>query len=110
MEPCDTAFDIENWREVPVIEHRVATDADIRACIAAFTTGPGQSEPFEGLALPARARLLTAMPDRAAGADLVVVQIERAIGQDMVVVGFIFPDGSFGVSLLSDIQIVETAR
>ncbi len=82
----------------------------MRACVAAFHTGAGQSRPYDAIPLPARVKLIAAMPDRSVGTEAVIVQIESAVDKDLVVAGLLFPDGAFGIGLLADVEIIEFAE
>ena len=102
---------MENWRDVPVIEDRVATDADMRACIAAFTAGAGESTVYDGPDLPARAIVQSgASVGLPKGTEVVIVQVETLHGTGKVMAGFVVPVGFFGELPLSDLQIIESAR
>ena len=113
MEPCDIAFLMENWRDVPVIEDRVATDADMRACIAAFVEDAGQSTVYDGPDLPARAVVLSNQYSQYGlpkGSEVVIVQIETLRQGGKVMAGFVVPAGRFGAVDLSDLEIINPAN
>ncbi|MFZ1470859.1 MAG: hypothetical protein WAT09_18055 [Paracoccaceae bacterium] len=111
MELCDIVFEMENWRDVPVIEERVATDADMRACVAAFTAAAGESTVYDGPDLPARAIVQSGVSfGLPKGTEVVIVQVETLRETGKVMAGFVVPVGVFGELPLSALQIVETAN
>ncbi|AZL57662.1 hypothetical protein EI545_01660 [Tabrizicola piscis] len=107
MEPCYIPFDIDNWRSIPAIEERVATQGDLNDCVAVFATGAGQSEVVTNPGLPA---LATLKNEDGTTETVVIVQIEKQIGGPLTVVGYILPSGGNGIGTLPEFNIIEYSK
>lgn len=102
MDCADIPFDLEAWRDVPVIEHRIATEADIENCVAAFHTG-GTGRVVDAENLPALGEVQIA---DGSVVQIVIVQIESGSAGAMRVAGYRAADGSFAVALHDEIRII----
>jgi hypothetical protein len=109
MEPCDLTFDMVDWRSVPVVEERVATDDDLRNCGVFFVRDAGASEPWNKIDLPALARSVV-NADNKPGNEVVVVQIEYIRASKVAIAMVRLPNGMATPVLLSNLVIVETAK
>lgn len=99
-----SASNIKDWRSVPAINGRLATEADMNSGLAMFHQGGG-GKPYLKRRFPALATV------RRTGRTLetvVVVQIEQtAPGQ--VVCGVRYFDGSDFICMLEDLKFQEKA-
>lgn len=104
MDCPDPAFDLSDWRDVPVIADRVATAQDLEGCVALFHGGGG-SRPVKDLGLP----LLADYTDETGKTiKAVIVQVEE--GPGFTVAGYVTPDRQNGVALLSEFVVLERAQ
>ena len=108
MEPCDLTFDMADWRSLPVVEERVATDDDLRNCGVFFVRKPGESDPWNKIQLPALARSV-ANADTP-GNEVVIVQVEYIRASKVAMAMVRLPNGMATPVLLSNLVVVETAE
>lgn len=97
--------DPEVWRDVPYIEGRAATEADVVDGRAVFYISGGGSRFVSGIELPALAdlRLEDGTTER-----VIVIQIEGDPSKDSVVaVGYRTFEGGNGVAMLDEFEFVD---
>lgn len=94
-------IDLNNWREVPCISGRVATEEDIKNGIAVFSI-PSGSKPYD-IQLP----LCAVQTDEETKQRIpcIAIQIEEA--DNGVFIGVRYLDGGNGVGTTEDIELYE---
>src|SRR5882672_7958266 len=98
-------IDVRAWRAVPHIAGRVATEADVRAGLAAFSTPVGPeyiSNTAHHMPLPALAILRS--DDEPRSVPVIIIKAEQ--GPRGVIVGYRPLEGGNGVCMLSELELL----
>jgi hypothetical protein len=95
-------IDIRSWRSTPVVNGRVATEADVERGCAAFYIAPGTSRPYDlPLPFPAIVR------EEGIGEPTPVILIQaEELDAETVAVGYRFVDGGNGLCTLAECELL----
>jgi hypothetical protein len=95
-------IDLGKWRETPCLAGRPATQADVAAGRAVFSTSGGESRPID-LGLP-RCALHS---DQATGKKTPVIIIQAEEAKGLKIVGYRLLGGGYGACLLSELELLD---
>ena len=97
-------FDIRNWKDIPIISRRIATEEEARKGIAVFCLkNTGEEHKFFEIELPKMAYLI----DEETNEKELIVAIQAEESKHGIVIGYRNPKGGNGACLLNELDFLN---